>query len=91
MVESYKQFFTHSKLILNGGLTPDEAEGLITSGKIDAAMFGSLWISNPDVTKRIEHGIPLNTNIDWANAYGHGAGTVDHRKGYTDYPAAEGY
>lgn len=90
MVESYKKFFTHSKLILNAGLTPDEAEQLITSDKIDAAMFGSLWISNPDVTKRIEHGIPLNTKIDWPNVYGHGPGT-DQSKGYTDYPAAEGY
>ena len=88
MIQSYKPFFKHAKFILNLGLSPDEAEALIKDGKIDAAMFGSLWISNPDVARRIEKGIPLREDIDWVNVYGHGVGG-DQRKGYTDYPFAE--
>lgn len=90
LVASYKHLITHPKLILNGGLTPDEAEQLIASGKIDAAMFGSLWIPHPDLAKRIQYGKPIDVQIDWPNVYGHGPSeSNDQRKGYSDYQALQ--
>ncbi|EGO00661.1 hypothetical protein SERLA73DRAFT_159398 [Serpula lacrymans var. lacrymans S7.3] len=87
---SYRPIIQRSPLFLNCGVTPDEAEALISSKQIDAAVFGMPFISHPDVPKRIAMGIPLDTQIDFATLYGPGpqASLEELRKGYTDYPEA---
>lgn len=47
-------------------------------GKIDAVAFGRLFISNPDLVERLQHGAEL-TEPDHDTFYGGGA------EGYTDY------
>ncbi|EKM51954.1 uncharacterized protein PHACADRAFT_165282 [Phanerochaete carnosa HHB-10118-sp] len=80
---------TPTRLFVNGGLSPDEAKSLLDEGVVDGVVFGTLWISNPDLQKRIERGLPVNTQPDVKTFYlGHGD---DIRAGYTTYPEAEGY
>ncbi|KIJ36201.1 hypothetical protein M422DRAFT_179813 [Sphaerobolus stellatus SS14] len=83
VLSSYRPFIKNTKLVLNSGLTPSEADDLIQSGKIDAAAFGFLWISHPDMQKRVEAGKPLDAQVDFQNIYWHEGITVE--KGYTDY------
>jgi N-ethylmaleimide reductase len=70
-------------LILNpytsGGYTGPEALKLIETGAADLVSFAALFLANPDLPLRLQHGGPLNTP-DFTLAYG-----GDHR-GYTDYP-----
>jgi len=68
--------------IANEGLDQAKAQALLNDGAADAAGFGKLFISNPDLVERLRAGAPLNP---W-NAetfYSPGA------PGYTDYPALE--
>jgi 2,4-dienoyl-CoA reductase-like NADH-dependent reductase (Old Yellow Enzyme family) len=74
-----------TSLVLNFGMQPAEADVLIGEGKIDAASFGRPWIANPDLQKRIEAGVPLETKLDYFGFYNF---TDDMRVGYTDYPTA---
>lgn len=67
-------------LIGAGGFTPDLAAQAIEAGIVDAVAFGRLFISNPDLPRRLELGARLNP-YDRSTFYGGGA------KGYTDYPA----
>lgn len=66
-------------LIGAGAYTPEKAERLLEAGLIDAAAFGRLFISNPDLPRRLEEGLELN-EPNLATFYGGGA------EGYTDYP-----
>jgi N-ethylmaleimide reductase len=68
------------KIIAAGGFEPDTAEESIVKGVLDAVAFGRHFISNPDLPKRIEEGIPL-AEYDRSTFY-----TFDP-KGYNDYPA----
>lgn len=78
---------TPTRLLLNGGLSPEEAETLLAQGVVDGVVFGTAWISNPDLQKRIEAGLPLNMQLDVKTFYaGHGDNI---RAGYTNYPEAE--
>lgn len=82
---------TPTRLFLNGGLMPTEADRLIEEEKIDGAVFGQLWIGNPDLQKRLEMGMDVggkgvNQELDPKTFYG--VPGVDPRKGYADYPAA---
>lgn len=80
-----------TRLIINGGLTPQEAETLIVNGSADAASFGQLWMCNPDLQKRIEAGMDIGgqgitERVDWAKSasFPSGQGPDD---GYNDYPS----
>ena len=67
-------------LVGNMGYTPDEAQAAVQGGTVDAIAFGTPFLANPDLPRRIREKAPLNE----ANAksfYTPGA------KGYTDYPA----
>lgn len=66
--------------IVNEGLDKASAQRLLDAGEADAAAFGKLIISNPDLVGRMASDAPLNT-WDMSTFYGPGA------KGYTDYPA----
>lgn len=66
-----------------GDLTQAEAEVLLTEGQIDAAVFGRLFIANPDLPARFAARAALNPpNRD--TFYSPGAA------GYTDYPRLPG-
>ena len=67
-------------LISAGGFTGEAAEAAIAGGHADAIAFGRIFISNPDLPRRLRHGFPL-TPYNRATFYG------GEEVGYTDYPA----
>jgi N-ethylmaleimide reductase len=67
-------------LIAAGGFTGETAEAAIAEGHADAVAFGRIFISNPDLPRRLSEGFPL-TPYSRATFYG------GEEKGYTDYPA----
>jgi N-ethylmaleimide reductase len=67
-------------LISAGGFTGESAEAAIAGGNADAVAFGRIFISNPDLPRRLQHGYPLMP-YNRATFYG------GEEKGYTDYPA----
>jgi N-ethylmaleimide reductase len=69
-------------LMTAGGFTGDTAEAAIAAGHADAIAFGRIFISNPDLPRRLHHGFPL-TPYNRATFYG------GEEVGYTDYPAHE--
>jgi N-ethylmaleimide reductase len=66
-------------LISAGGFTGETAEAAIAAGHADAIAFGRIFISNPDLPRRLQHGYPL-TPYNRATFYG------GEETGYTDYP-----
>jgi N-ethylmaleimide reductase len=66
-------------LISAGGFTGETADEAIAAGHADAIAFGRIFISNPDLPCRLQHGFPL-TPYNRATFYG------GEEKGYTDYP-----
>jgi N-ethylmaleimide reductase len=66
-------------LIAAGGFSGEAAEAAIAQGHADAVAFGRIFISNPDLPRRLQHGFPL-TPYNRATFYGGEA------VGYTDYP-----
>jgi N-ethylmaleimide reductase len=68
------------KLISAGGFTGEAADAAIAAGHADAIAFGRIFISNPDLPRRLQHGYPL-TPYNRATFYG------GEENGYTDYPA----
>lgn len=67
-------------LITAGGFTGETAEAAISAGHADAIAFGRIFISNPDLPRRLREGLPL-TPYNRATFYG------GEEAGYTDYPA----
>lgn len=62
------------------GLTKESGEELLAGGLADAVVYGTKFISNPDLPKRFKLGAPLN-EPDKSTFYTPG------ERGYTDYPA----
>ncbi|HEX7910915.1 MAG TPA: alkene reductase [Paraburkholderia sp.] len=67
-------------LLHGGGLDRDHAASLVASRDADAAVFGSLYLANPDLLQRFAAGAPLN-DPERDTFYSDGP------KGYIDYPA----
>ncbi|WP_394781865.1 alkene reductase [Undibacterium sp.] len=65
-----------------GGLNKDSATLVLTEDRADAAVFGSLFLANPDLPQRLLQDAPLNTP-DRDSFFSPGA------KGYIDYPTME--
>jgi hypothetical protein len=65
--------------IANEGLDFAKAQALLDDGGADAAGFGKLFISNPDLVERFRRGAPLNP---WKAETFYGPGP----EGYIDYP-----
>ncbi|MBB3980277.1 N-ethylmaleimide reductase [Rhizobium azooxidifex] len=65
--------------LMGAGLTKETAEAALQAGKADAAVFGELFLANPDLPERFRLGAALNTP-DRTTYYG------GDEKGYTDYP-----
>jgi N-ethylmaleimide reductase len=72
-----------SVLISAGGFTGEAAEAAIAQGHADAIAFGRIFIANPDLPRRLQHGFPL-TPYNRATFYG------GEEVGYTDYPVYDG-
>lgn len=66
-------------LISAGGFTGETAEAAIVAGHADAIAFGRIFISNPDLPRRLQRGFPI-APYNRATFYGGG------EAGYTDYP-----
>ena len=66
-------------LIAAGGFVGDTANAAIADGHADAIAFGRYFISNPDLPRRLQQGLPL-TPYHRPTFYG------GEEKGYTDYP-----
>jgi N-ethylmaleimide reductase len=66
-------------LISAGGFTGEAANAAISAGHADAIAFGRIFISNPDLPRRLRQGFPL-TPYNRATFYG------GEQAGYTDYP-----
>jgi N-ethylmaleimide reductase len=66
-------------LITAGGFTGQTADAAIAAGHADAIAFGRIFISNPDLPRRLQRGFPL-TPYNRATFYG------GEEAGYTDYP-----
>jgi N-ethylmaleimide reductase len=69
-------------LIAAGGFTGEAAEAAIAEKHADAVAFGRIFISNPDLPRRLQQGFPI-TPYNRATFYGGEAA------GYTDYPVYE--
>jgi N-ethylmaleimide reductase len=72
--------FFKGPIVAAGGFEPDSAEEAVEKKIAAAVAFGRYFVSNPDLPKRIQEGLPL-TDYDRDTFY-----TFDAR-GYTDYPA----
>jgi len=68
-------------IFCNVGLTKEVDEGMIRSGACDGAVFGRLYMSNPDLVERFANDWPLEEPAPYETWYAHSAG-----KGYTDWP-----
>ena len=66
-------------LITAGGFTGETADAAISAGHADAIAFGRIFISNPDLPRRLQLSFPL-TPYNRATFYG------GEEIGYTDYP-----
>jgi 2,4-dienoyl-CoA reductase-like NADH-dependent reductase (Old Yellow Enzyme family) len=66
--------------IANEKMTKEIAENVIATGEADAVAFGKLFISNPDLPRRLKDDAPLNAPRPETFYSG-------NAEGYTDYPA----
>ena len=67
-------------LMANGGFTSETANAIIRDNHADLVSFGTDFIANPDLVKRLAANLPL-AQPDTATFY------TGEEKGYTDYPA----
>lgn len=65
--------------MINNGYGSADGMDAIASGKADLVAYGRLFISNPDLVRRLREGAPLNV-LQADTLYGGGA------EGYVDYP-----
>ncbi|HEX7759648.1 MAG TPA: alkene reductase [Caulobacteraceae bacterium] len=70
------------RYLYGAGLTKEKAGRLLESGAADAAVFGTLFVANPDLPGRFAKDATLNAP-DPKTLYGGAA------EGYIDYPALE--
>lgn len=66
-------------IIVAGKYEGDSAEAIIAEGQADLVAFGEKFISNPDLPRRLQQGLPL-APADKGTFY------TTEAKGYSDYP-----
>ncbi|KAK7038331.1 Artemisinic aldehyde Delta(11(13)) reductase [Favolaschia claudopus] len=88
VLSTYAPFLkaNNTPIFINVGVTPSEAECLLSTGKVAAVQWGMLWLTHPDLARRLREGKPLDNLLDGLHIYG--AEGVDDRIGYTDYEEA---
>ena len=69
--------------VFNGGYDGDSARAAIDGGECDAITFGTPFLANPDLPRRLREGADLNES-DPATWYTRGP------EGYVDYPSLDG-
>ncbi len=69
----------NSFYVVNGNYDRERAEEAVRSGYADAVAFGRAFLANPDLPRRLQLRVPLNTP-DPQTFYG------GDSRGYTDYP-----
>jgi N-ethylmaleimide reductase len=74
-----KEQLSNVLLVGNQSITMDEADKFIKDKTVDMVSFGTYYMSNPDLAKRIKNGWKIE-DPDWARAFG---GT---KEGYSDFP-----
>jgi len=72
----------NSAYLAGGGFDQAKAETMLSPGRADAIVFGTLFLANPDLPERFRRGAPLN-EPDKRTFYSPGP------KGYIDYPMLE--
>lgn len=80
MFEDLKGNLKDTIVVGNNGIKPDEAINLIKERKIDMVSFGKMYMSNPDLVKRLKNNYEI-LPPKFEYAYGGGA------EGYCDFPA----
>jgi 2,4-dienoyl-CoA reductase-like NADH-dependent reductase (Old Yellow Enzyme family) len=83
LLSTLKSKLSDTALILAGGMSRQRAQDLINDGLIDLAVFGTAYISNPDLVARLENNWPL-TEAKRETFYGGWAA------GYVDYAPHQG-
>ncbi|KAF7353647.1 Artemisinic aldehyde Delta(11(13)) reductase [Mycena venus] len=86
VVATLSPFLTKTHLFVNSGVTPAEAEELVSRGTAAGVFFGFNIIVHPDLGRRIKEGKPLDNVPDVHHLYG--AEGVDPAIGYVDYKEA---
>lgn len=79
-VSPFMRSFYSGRIVINADSNWNDARRLVEEGEADAVSIGRLFISNPDLVKRIALGADLNEG-DPSTYY---AGDA---RGYVDYPA----
>lgn len=69
-------------LLAAGNFNSENSVSKLATNSAEAIAFGRLFIANPDLPRRLQEGLPLNT-YDRTTFYG----ANPPEKGYTDYPA----
>jgi len=86
VVATFKPFLTKTPIFVNLGVTPAEAEELVSSGTAAGVFFGIPIIVHPDLGKRIKANKPLDNVPDFHSFYG--TLGIDPVIGYVDYKEA---
>ncbi|KAF4332898.1 flavo nadh-dependent oxidoreductase [Fusarium beomiforme] len=73
-------------LMANHDYTVEEANNLVGTGLLDMITFARAFICNPDLVRRIRHGLPLAKNDRGSGVY-YGPGRTPDEN-YNDWPAA---
>lgn len=71
-------------LIANEGFNRETAQQVIAAGEADAVSFGKDFIGTPDLPRRLQLNVPLNS---YHPETFYGYGVPEPRTGYTDYPS----
>ncbi|KAJ7113524.1 hypothetical protein C8R44DRAFT_631072, partial [Mycena epipterygia] len=56
VVATFAPFLTETPIFVNSGVTPAEAEELVSSGTAAGIFIGINWITHPDLGKRVRQG-----------------------------------
>ncbi|KAK7045297.1 Oxidored-FMN domain-containing protein [Favolaschia claudopus] len=86
VVETFTPFLKNTPIWVNSGVTPEEAEAYIKSGKVAGIFWGLNWLTHPDLGRRLKEGKLLDNAPNFMTLYG--APGVDPAIGYTDYKEA---
>ncbi|MGG2078393.1 alkene reductase [Lelliottia nimipressuralis] len=82
LLSELRALWSQSLILNRPGKSRDAIGDDVESGFAELESYGQMILANPDFTRRIKTGAPLN-NADPATFYGGGA------EGYTDYPAMQ--
>ncbi|KAJ7746806.1 hypothetical protein DFH07DRAFT_776310 [Mycena maculata] len=85
VLEIYSPFLPNTHIFVNGGISPAEAEELVSIKKAAGVFFGVPWLTHPDLGKRTQAGKELNNTPDSTTFY---VVANNPTVGYTDYKEA---